>query len=228
MINYSQVYNRVDTFLQTREGLANPKNARDYVWFVRELTGIFCGAAHENDLDTGSVLNFFDLVERHEIKSINTSGKLENVSTLIDAFITDHPLYEITEFTLMNYKPGNVQVGPGEFFFCFYDAGSTFGIDNQAGFDVVTDGTTTEMKKLGSNFTDAELFDKYAESDDVDRLLVIKPVSNAKKPMIRSQYACTLTTDWRQAFYHRGKSGTLALIDGNAVVGTTFCKKVGV
>lgn len=41
MINYSEIYTRVDTFLQTREGLANPKNSQDYVWFVRELTGIF-------------------------------------------------------------------------------------------------------------------------------------------------------------------------------------------
>jgi hypothetical protein len=112
----------------------------------------------------------------------------------------------------MNYKPGNVQVGPGEFFFCFYDAGSTFGIDNQAGFDVITDNTTTELKKLGSNFTDEALFDGYAESEDVDRLLVIHPVSNAKKPKQRSKYACVHTTEWRKAFYHRGKAGTLALV----------------
>lgn len=210
MIDYGTVYERVDSFLQTREGLANPKNSQDYVWFVRELTGIFCGAAYEYKLDTGSILNFFDLVERHVIKNVNADGKLSNVSDLIDSFITDHPLYEITEFTLMNYKPGNVQVGPGEFFFCFYDANSTFGIDNQAGFDVITDNVTTEFKKCGSNFTTPELFDKYAESDAVERLLVIKPVSNAKRPRIRSQYACTHTTQWRDAFYHRNGT-TLAI-----------------
>lgn len=212
MIDYGTVYQRVDSFLQTREGLANPKKAQDYVWFVRELTGIFCGAAFEHDMDTGTILNFFDLVERHEITDVDTSGKLVDVSNLIDDFITSHPLYEITEFTLMNYKPGNVQVGPGEFFFCFYDAGSTFGIDNQAGFDIITDRTTTELKKLGSNFTDEALFDGYAESEDVDRLMVVHPVSNAKKPLQRSKYACTPTTDWRKAFYHRGKAGTLALV----------------
>jgi len=212
MIDYGTVYQRVDSFLQTREGLANPKKAQDYVWFVRELTGIFCGAAFEHDMDTGTILNFFDLVERHEISNVDTSGQLVNVSNLIDDFITSHPLYEITEFTLMNYKPGNVQVGPGEFFFCFYDAGSTFGIDNQAGFDIITDRTTTELKKLGSNFTDEALFDGYAESEDVDRLMVVHPVSNAKKPMQRSKYACTPTTEWRKAFYHRGKAGTLALV----------------
>jgi hypothetical protein len=212
MIDYGTVYQRVDSFLQTREGLANPKKAQDYVWFVRELTGIFCGAAFEHDMDTGTILNFFDLVERHEISNVDTSGQLVDVSNLIDDFITSHPLYEITEFTLMNYKPGNVQVGPGEFFFCFYDAGSTFGIDNQAGFDIITDRTTTELKKLGSNFTDEALFDGYAESEDVDRLMVVHPVSNAKKPMQRSKYACTPTTEWRKAFYHRGKAGTLALV----------------
>lgn len=212
MIDYSKIYGRVDTFLQTREGLANPKKAQDYVWFVRELAGIFSGAAHEHDLDTQDVIDFFDMVETHEISNIITDGKLHQVSDLIAGAIVNHPLYEITEFTLMNYKPGNVQVGPGEFFFCFYDAGSVFGIDNQAGYDVVTDQTTTEFKKLGSNFTDPELFDGYAMSEDVERLLVIHPVSNAKKPLKRSQYACTHTTEWRKAFYHRGKAGTLALV----------------
>ena len=104
------------------------------------------------------------------------------------------------------------RLGFGEFFFCFYDAGSTFGIDNQAGFDIITDNTTTELKKLGSNFTDEALFDGYAESEEVDRLMVIHPVSNAKKPLQRSKYACVPTTEWRKAFYHRGKAGTLALV----------------
>ena len=212
MIDYGTVYQRVDSFLQSREGLANPKKVQDYVWFVRELTGIFCGAAFEHDMNTDDVVEFFDMVQDHEISGIDTSGRLVDVADLIDTDILTHPLYEITEFTLMNYKPGNVQVGPGEFFFCFYDVGSTFGIDNQAGFDIITDRTTTELKKLGSNFTDEALFDGYAESEDVDRLMVIHPVSNAKKPLQRSKYACTPTTEWRKAFYHRGKSGTLALV----------------
>ena len=94
-------------------------------------------------------------------------------------------------------------MGPGEFFFCFYDRGSVFGIDSQAGFDVVTDRTTTEFKRLNTNLTTPDMFDKYAESEKVERLLVIKPISNAKKPRIRSQYACIHTTKWRDAFYHR-------------------------
>lgn len=202
-IDYGCVYDKVDAFLQTREGLANPKNVQDYVWFVRELTGIFCGAAYENNLNSDNILSFFELVSEHYINGIDVSGKLNDVSTLIDSNIKEHPLYNITEFTLMNYKPGNVQVGPGEFFFCFYDRGSSFGIDNTAGYDVIVDGVATEMKKLGSNFTTPELFDKYAQSAAVDRLLVVKPISNAKKPRIRSQYACTSTDNWRKAFYHK-------------------------
>ena len=214
MIDYSKIYTRVDSFLQTREGLSNPKNVQDYPWFVRELTGIFCGAAHENDLSTSDVLRFFDMVEDHEIVGINDNGKLNDVSHLISNAIVNPPLYYITEFALMNYKPGNVQVGPGEFFLCFYDRGSAFGIDNQAGYDVVVDRTATELKKLGSNFTTPELFDKYAESTKVDRLLVMKPVSNAKKPSKRSQYACVTFSrmDWREAFTHRGEAGTLVLV----------------
>ena len=212
MIDYGTVYQRVDTFLQTREGLANPKKAQDYNVFLKELTGIFCGAAFENDLDTDDVVQYFDMVQDHEISGVDTSGRLVDVADLIDTEILTHPLYEITEYALMKYTPASVQVGPGEFFFCFYDAGSTFGIDNQAGFDIITDCTTTELKKLGSNFTDEALFDGYAESEEVDRLMVIHPVSNAKKPLQRSKYACTPTTEWRKAFYHRGKAGTLALV----------------
>lgn len=213
MIDYGAIYTRVDSFLQTREGLANPKNAQDYVWFVRELTGIFCGSAYEHDLETADVVSFFDLVEEHYITDIVATGELSNVADLIDAEITSHPLYTITEYTLMKYKPGNVQVGPGEFFFCFYDRGSVFGIDPTAGFDIVTDNITTEVKSLNSNHTTPELFDKYAASDAVERLMVVKPVSNSKKPRLRSQYACTLATNWREAFYHRGAAGTLALLN---------------
>jgi len=213
MIDYGKVYNSIDFFLQSRQGLANPKKQQDYVWFVRELTGIFCGAAYEHDLETSDITEFLDLVYYHTIDDIDTSGNLVDISDLISTKVLMHPLYEITEFVLMNYKPGKVQVGPGEFFLCFYDSNSVFGIDNQAGYDIITDNTTTEMKTLGSNFTDPELLDGYADSDDVDRLLVIKPVSNAKKPLIRSQYACVHTTKWREAFTHRGKNGSLVLMN---------------
>ena len=212
MVDYGTVYNEIDSFLQTREGLANPKKQQDYVWFVRELTGIFCGAAFEHDLDTDDITEFLNLVRFATIDDINTSGELVEVADLISTNILMHPLYEITEFTLMNYKPGKVQVGPGEFFFCFYDSNSTFGIDNQAGYDVITDNVTTEFKTLGSNFTDPELLDGYAASPDVDRLLVVKPVSNAKKPKIRSRYACVRTEKWREAFTHTGKNGSLVLV----------------
>lgn len=212
MIDYGKVYTQIDGFLQTREGLANPKNKHDYNLFLRELTGILCGVAHENNLSTDSVIQFMKAVEDHEIVDINTEGKLCAVSDLIDCDIVAHPLYYLTEYILMYYKPGNVQVGPGELFFCFYDRGSVFGIDNTAGYDIITDGVTTEFKKLGSNFTTPELFDKYAASEDVERLMVIKPVSNAAKPSLRSQYVCIDTTRWREAFTHTGKNGTLKLV----------------
>ena len=202
-VNYGTVYQRIDLFLQTRDGLCNPKKSQDYVWFVRELTGIFCGAAFEHDLSTENVIEFLDIVQEHVITNIDVTGRLCNVESLISNEITSHPLYYITEYSLMNYKPGSVQAGPGEFFFCFYDSLSTFGIDNQESFDIITDSNTTELKKVDTNFTTPELFDKYAADENLERLLVIKPVSNAKKPQLRSMYACIHTTKWRQAFYHK-------------------------
>lgn len=217
MVNYSEIYERVDNFLQTRKGLNNPKKKQDYIVFVGELTGIFCRIAHLNNLDTNSVIEYLDLVQQHKIVNVIDDGKPHNVSDLIDSKITNHPLYYLTEFALMYYKPGRVQVGPGEFFMCFYDCDSVFGIDNQNGFDVVLDDTTTEMKKVGSNHTSPELFDKYAKSGKVDRLLGVKPVSNAKKPQAskRSKYVCVTFSkmDWREAFTHVAKAGTLALVN---------------
>lgn len=203
MIDYGKIYNRVDEFLQSREGLANPKNKQDYKWFVRELTGIFCGAAYENNLDTDSVCNFLDMSQIHYIKDIVNTGEISSVCDLISDEIKSHDLYYILERTLMLYKPASVQVGPGEFFMCFYDAGSVFGIDNTAGFDIIVDGVPTELKSHGTNLTTPELFDKYAANPKLQRLMVVKPVSGAVKPRQRSLYACIDVDKWRKAFYHR-------------------------
>ena len=203
MIDYGKIYNRVDEFLQTREGLANPKNKSDYKWFVRELAGIFCGAAYENNLNTDSVCNFLDMVQVQYIKDVVNTGQVSSVCDLISQEIKSHDLYYILERTLMLYKPASVQVGPGEFFMCFYDAGSVFGIDNTAGYDIVVDGETTELKSHGTNLTTPELFDKYAANPKLQRLMVVKPVSGAAKPRTRSVYACIDVDNWREAFYHR-------------------------
>ena len=212
-VDYGVIYNRVDRFLQTREGLANPKKASDYKWFVRELSGIFCGAAYEHNLSTESVVNFLDIVQPHCINGIVNTGKVSSVCDLISDHIKHDPLYYILERTLMLYKPASVQVGPGEFFMCFYDAGSVFGIDNTAGYDVVVDGTTTELKSLGTNLTTPEIFDKYAANPILQRLMVVKPVSGAAKPQSRSVYACIDVDKWRDAFYHRN-GRTLAYKEG--------------
>jgi hypothetical protein len=57
------------------------------------------------------------------------------------------------------------------------------------------------------------LFDKYAEDKNCERLLVVKPISDAKKPLSRSSYASIKFEDknWREAFDHIGKQGTLVL-----------------
>lgn len=212
MIDYGKVYEEVDFFLQSREGLRNPKKKETYTIFVKELAGILAGAAYENDLTTEDVCRFLNLAYYHTIDDLNTSGKLTEVADLISTELLTHPLYEIVEHTLMKYIPASVQAGPGEFFFCFFDSNSTFGIDNQAGYDIITDNVKTELKTLGSNFTTPELFDQYAESDDVDRLLVVHPVSNAAKPRQRSRYACVPTEKWREAFTHTGKNGSLVLV----------------
>jgi hypothetical protein len=212
MINYGEVYESVSSFLSTRAGLNNPKKCSNFEWFVRDFTGILCGVSQENSLPSTEILSFLALVRDHELTPIRCDGQLNDVSSLIKPNVLGHRLYKLTERALMYFKPGNTQVGPGEFFMCFYDKDSRYGVDNTCGYDVLLDNVTTEMKSYGSNFTDEELLDGYAVSDKVERLLVVKPVSDAKEPRERSKYICCNTTDWRKYFTHVGKNGTLVLL----------------
>lgn len=213
MINYAVIYNRIDEFLKTREGLSNPKNVQDYSVFVKELTGIFCGAVYENNLTTTDICRYLDLVQPHYLKNINNTGAVSKVCDLINTDVKQHQLYYILEHTLMRYKPASVQVGPGEFFMCFYDAGSVFGIDPKGKFDIIIDGKTIEMKSQGTNKTSESLFDKYAATPELNRLLVIKPVPRSLNPQKRSIYACIDVADWRKAFYHKDtKNGNRTLM----------------
>lgn len=212
-VNYTQIRNAVDAFTSTRDGLSNSKDASMYNVFVGELTGILCGTAFNYNISTSDVLEYLNIVVKHKMKPINDDGLMHQVNELIDESILQHPLYNLLEYSLMYYKPGSTQVGPGELFFCFYDRDSTFGIDNTNGFDIIVDDKKTELKKVGSNFTDAELFDKYSNDVNCERLMVVKPISNAKTPKLRSSYACITFTErnWREAFEHKGKQGTLAV-----------------
>tara|TARA_Y100001970_G_scaffold292070_1_gene431778 strand:- start:1910 stop:2554 length:645 start_codon:yes stop_codon:yes gene_type:complete len=206
MINYSQVRDAVEAVLENREGFANPKL---FDTAVRELTGMFCGFAHETSLESDEVEAFLRLVEFHEMTPFINDGKLHNIMDHIDNQIISHPLYYLSEFALMHYRPGKVQAGPGEFFLCFYDATSEFGVDNHIGYDVAVGGNRLELKKLGSNFTTPEIFDKYAASKEVDELMVVKPVSEAKTPKFRSKYVTIDVNNWREAYYHKQQSDGL-------------------
>ena len=202
MIDYGTVYSRSNEFLQTREGLRNPKKKETYTVFVRELAGMLCGAAHENNISTKSVVGFLDIVQDHTINNIVNTGVVSGVCDLMSQKLKDHRLYYITEHMLMKHKPASTQVGPGEFFMCFYDSKSTFVIDPTAGFDIITDATTTELKSYNTNHTTPELFDDYADDPRCERLLVVKPVSDKGQPRTRSLYSSINSENWREAFYH--------------------------
>lgn len=207
-MNYEVIRKMVHNITWRRNGIGNVKDTNI---FERELTGLICGIASENNISDTDVCKFLLNIQTHVLKPIDCSGKICDISDLLDKRITQDPLYKLLEYDLMYFKPGRTQVGPGEFFLCLFDLESEFGISSTSGYDIKVNGITTELKKHGSNFTNPEMFDKYQRSEKVDRLFVVKPVSNAKKPTIRSKYSCVdLTRDnWNIAFGHRGKSGTL-------------------
>lgn len=212
-LKYDEVYRAVNAILCKRDGLANPKNKQDYNIFVRELTGILCGVAYQNGVPHTEAIDFVKSIEDHVIKPIDDSGRMQQVSDLIDDDITKQRMFELTENAMMMYKPASTQVGPGEFFLCLFDRDSSFGIDNQCGYDVVVDKHTTELKRLGTNFTDPELLEHYQQSEDVQRFFVVAPVSNAAKPRIRSRYNCITfdKTHWSDVYHHTGGNGSLSI-----------------
>ena len=207
-MRYGVIRKMVRSVTARRNGIGNVKDSNI---FERELTGLIAGIAYENDIKDTEVVKWLLSIQTHELKPISCSGEIRDISDLISKKITDHPLYNLLEYDLMYFKPGRTQVGPGEFFLCFFDQNSTFGISSTSGFDIIVNEVTTELKKHGSNFTNPEMFDKYQSSEKVDRLFVVKPVSNANKPTMRSKYSCVdmRNTHWSTAFGHRGNSGTL-------------------
>ena len=207
-MNYGLIRKMVRGITWRRNGIGNVKDTNI---FERELTGLICGIASENDIPDTHVVKWLLNIQTHELKPINCSGEICDISDLLSDRIKNDPLYKLLEYDLMYFKPGRTQVGPGEFFLCFFDKNSTFGISSTSGYDIIVDDVTTELKKHGSNFTNPEMFEKYQLSEKVDRLLVVKPVSNAAKPVIRSKYSCVdmRLQHWSTAFGHRGNSGTL-------------------
>ena len=55
-MNYTRIYEEVLDFMKTRQGIVN--NPKLYKNAVRELTGMFCGIAYENDVPEEDVINF--------------------------------------------------------------------------------------------------------------------------------------------------------------------------
>ena len=127
-MNYSLIYEECENFLKTRKGLADPAKKTDFPIFVRELAGLLAGVAHENNIEDYDVINFLRLAKTHDLKPVDVSGQVTDVEDLLDDSIVSHPLYWCIEYDLMYFKPGRTQVGPGEFFLCFFDSESEFGI----------------------------------------------------------------------------------------------------
>lgn len=203
MINYDQVYDCVYELLKTRSGLSH---STKILKNTRELSGLMCGIAREKYISSDSITSFLDLIATHQLHKINDTGIVSNISSLLDKSITTNQLYNFVERPFMYFKPGNSQVGPGEFFMCLFDKDSHFEISPRAAYDIVIQSHTTELKGLPTNFCSPEHLNGYASSDGLDWLLVVKPVSESKKPRKRSTYVCCKPSQWRQSLGHQGVS----------------------
>lgn len=182
---------------------------------IRYLLGMYADHMDNLDLSVDEVVGYLEAVRTHKFNTTAQeafSGTENNFSDVIE--FSDHPLYQATEYELMTFKPGSLQLGPGEFFMYFYHADSELGVDSVSGWDVriKLDGKwiRVELKKINSNFAfkmkDGEyLFDHYtdmANDDKLDVLLVTMPISNAKNPRLRSRFVAINLRDtkWREVF----------------------------
>lgn len=207
---YVIIRESVKRIVASRLGMNNAKNAFTTRRIVAELTGYFIDIVEELEIPTPVVAEYFRLVENHNFKALPRDGKVYFVHDFIDPLLAENPLYYPMETILMNFKPASVQVGTGEFFFCWYDKDSVFGIDNQLTFDVKVNGLELELKGLNSNLTASEeKFDEYMEI--CDGIMVVGSYENRnekgllKNAQTRSIF-CINTTDWRESFEFKGQS----------------------
>lgn len=178
--------------------LINP-SAAAVIGMIIQLEGTEPGLTIDNALD------LISKATEHEYKSLPT-GRVVFFEEIIDKEITSNPWYEALEYFLMKHRPGNAQVGPGEFFLCFFGKNTVFDQTANKGSDVIIDGVVYELKSDGSNFTGAAAkFDEYA-AGVTDRLMFIRCVSDADKPRSRSAFFITdlNTQQWRDHTYFKG------------------------
>lgn len=205
MIDYTQVVDRVIALLRTRKGLSGECLQ---VW-AADVANIFCYASYCHSIPTEEVIQYLDMVECCTIRPFIDDGKTHHLKDLLPPAITNHRLFRFTEHSLLYHKPGKNQTGPAEFFVCFYDKDSTYSASSTAGYDVILHNLRTEFKKAPSNFESPTKFDLYQASPVCDRIIVVKPISNAPGARVQTQYVCVTFANmhWSEAFeFHPKKN----------------------
>lgn len=215
-VPYKLIHKSVESIVNSRAGMSNPKQAYTKRRIIAELTGYFIDVVDEFQIEEDVVAEYFDMTMNHNFYKLPTDGKAYFIHNYVNPKLFSNQLYYLMETILMNFKPASVQVGTGEFFLCWYDKNSVFGIDNKMNFDVRVSGLSLELKGLNSNLTASEeKFDNYMNT--CDGIMVVKSYDNRndkgelKNPLTRS-FFCINTTNWKDSFQFSGQQGhTLTL-----------------
>lgn len=194
-MNYELIRRGVTSIISSRDGMSSAD-------IVSEITGIICNRAFINGFDEDVIVEFLDLVKDHKLKEALFEKRWYDINELLSDEVYHHPMFFALEADIINYRPGKSQTGPGEFFFCFFDKGSEFSVSGTCGYDVMTMGMKAEFKKIGTNFTSDELFDDYHKKGIVENLVVVKPVSGAKRPRNRTRVMFVPIDNWRSYLVH--------------------------
>lgn len=207
---YQLIDEGVEAVVNSREGMRTPNIAYTKHRIHQEMMGSIMGVVKELQLSADVVQEYFDLTLNHNFKPLPTDGKVHLVHHYVDPKLFDNPLYYPLETVLMKFKPASVQVGIAEFFFCWYDKDSTFGINNQLGYDISVSQLDLEIKGLNSNKTaSTQKFDECMKT--CSGIMVVNPYDNRndmgklKHANTRSSF-CINVNDWRESFEFVGDS----------------------
>ncbi len=207
-IPYKLIDKGVKAIIESRRGMNNPKVAYTKMRIHQELMGTIMGVVEELQLPENVISQYLDMTLKHSFKPLPTDGKVHLVHHYVEEELFNNPLYYALETTLMKYKPASVQCGVGEFFFCWYDKHSVFGIGNTLPYDIIVQILELECKALNTQ--------KTSNSDKMDgysNIMVISPYDNRDSntgklklnPDTRSLF-CINVNNWRDSFEFVGKS----------------------
>ena len=183
---------KLNLIFDSRGGL---EDYHDRETSISLIIGILIKNRKKNDLSKEDVCNFLDIVLTHKFKFVY--NEIVHVKNCLSKELQQHPvLTEYLGHKLLQHKLVNTQLGPGEFFFTFFDIDTTLGIAPNLDYDIRREingkKERIENKSSYSSFVKKEVLETILNKRDsllvikfTNKPTAVKPFSNAKYKMCK-------------------------------------------